>query len=89
MEAVFTFHNTHHAIRGEQILLEEGIKVKVMPLPDALGAGCGVCLRVGEDELDAALNLLARADIAPEGVYWKIAEGGKNSYKPLKNSGQC
>lgn len=82
MEAVFTFHNTHHAIRGEQALLAGEIQVKVMPLPSQLGAGCGLCLRVPETELPRAREILAEADIEPQGLYWKRLENGRTVYTP-------
>lgn len=80
MEAVFTFHNTHDAINGERLLLEGGIKVKVMALPSSLGAGCGLCLRIAADELYFSQRLLGESAISPEGVYFKTKENGKAVY---------
>ncbi|MDR2934481.1 MAG: DUF3343 domain-containing protein [Candidatus Adiutrix sp.] len=83
MEAVFTFHNAGEAIGGERRLLEGGVKVKVMPLPASLGAGCGLCLRVAPGDLDASLGLLRAADISPQGLYLRGVEGGQTVYTPL------
>lgn len=82
-EAIFTFNSTHHAIKGEQALLDGGLKVRVMALPDSLGAGCGLCLRVAESDAGAARSFLARAGIGPEGVYLKSMNGGTAVYAPL------
>jgi hypothetical protein len=82
-EAIFTFNSTHHAIKGEQTLLDGGLKVKVMALPSALGAGCGLCLRVSQGDLAGAQGLLEAVGICPQGVYLKIFEEGKAVYAPL------
>ena len=82
MEAVCTFHTTHGAIVGEKILLEAGIKVRVMALPSILGAGCGICLRIDAEALEDSSRLLAAADIHPQGVYYKMIESGQTRYEP-------
>jgi hypothetical protein len=89
MEAVFTFKNTHDAIRGERILLDGGIRVKVMALPSGLGAGCGLCLRVAPDLLPVSRDILHEYDIVPEGIYFKRMENGKTVYSTLEASGLC
>jgi hypothetical protein len=83
-EAVFTFHNTHEAISGERLLLKGGVKVKVMPLPSSLGAGCGFCLRVAPDDLDDSRRLLKESAISPQGLYLRCVEDGKTVYTPLE-----
>lgn len=80
MEIVFTFRATHNAILGEKTLMEGGVDVKVMPLPMTLGAGCGICLRVAEEEFPRARELLAAAGIAPQGVYEKRLSAGRAAY---------
>lgn len=85
MEAVFTFHNTHDAMNGERLLLDGGIKVKVMALPSSLGSGCGLCLRVASVELDRSRCLLKEAAVDPQAVYLKQTENGKAVYSPLEN----
>lgn len=82
-ELVFTFHSTHQAIKGEQSLVNGGLKVRVMALPNSLGAGCGLCLRVAPDEVTTALALLQDVGIEPEGVYSKVMEEGRAVYLPL------
>jgi predicted transcriptional regulator len=83
MEIVFTFHNTHGAIAGEQALMNGGLKVRVMALPSSLGAGCGLCLRVAEADLSRALDLLAGAGLEAQGLYRKIGVNGKFSYEAV------
>ncbi len=83
MELVFTFHSTHGAIGGERVLLEGGLKVKVMALPSSLGAGCGLCLRVAAEDLAEARRLLAEVHIQPAGLYQKVTADGRASYRPM------
>ncbi|UQZ88405.1 hypothetical protein C4J81_03945 [Deltaproteobacteria bacterium Smac51] len=81
MEVVFTFHTTHAAISGERVLLENGVKVKVMPLPSSLGAGCGLCLRVDDSELEKSRQLMAAENIEPEDIYDKTTEQNQTLYR--------
>lgn len=80
MEVIFTFRNTHGAVNGEQVLLEGGLAVKVMPLPACLGAGCGLCLRLAQADLTEALKILAESKIESQGVYLKERKNGRTEY---------
>lgn len=62
-EILFTFDSTAHAIAAEQLLLAKGLGVTVMPLPAAIHAGCGICLRLPPQLLPAALQEIGRAHV--------------------------
>ena len=83
MEAVFTFHSTHESLAGEQALIGGGIKVRVMALPSNLGAGCGLCLRIDDGDLDLSGRLMAEAGLQPEGIYLKEIKDGATTYRPV------
>lgn len=83
MEAVFTFHSTHDAIRGERRLLDGGVKVRVMALPSCLGAGCGICLRVAMEDVAVCRGFLHEEGIVPQAVYQKAVECGVMRYLPI------
>lgn len=68
-DLVITFVGTHAAIMGEQVLLASGLPVRVMPLPSRISAGCGICLRVAEADLAAALARLKLEKVDIEAVY--------------------
>jgi hypothetical protein len=57
-EFVFAFANTRDAVEGEKKLLAGGMSPGVMPRPEDLGAGCGICLRVGPAEMERARSIL-------------------------------
>ena len=44
--AVILVYNIHHALKGEQVLKEEGIPCKLIPTPRRISSDCGVCLRI-------------------------------------------
>lgn len=79
MDIIITFGSTQNSILAEQLFIEENLKVKVMPLPPKIKAGCGICLRVPEQELEKALQILNKNNIDHNGLYVKHGEG-KNSY---------
>ena len=82
-EVIFTFSNTHDAIRGEKTLLEGGLLVRTMALPDQIGAGCGICLRVDEPDREKAQTLLTNVDIQPQGVFLARRTAKGTQYTPL------
>lgn len=82
MEILFAFKSTNHAIRAEQLLLQVGIGVKVMPLPSAILAGCGICLRILPDAYKVAMAVLCGETICVQGTYTRSVEHGKSVYMP-------
>lgn len=82
MEYILTFENTNFAIKAEQSLLAEKLQVGVMPLPSQIRAGCGICLRIKEDEIKAALSILK--NINEIGLFSRIKENGKIFYEEVK-----
>ena len=80
MEYIITFKNTNAAIKAEQCLLEEKLHVGVIPLPSQISAGCGICLRLSQDEIQAALRILADAQIDETGLFSRTTENGRFVY---------
>ncbi len=85
-EILFTFSGTSHAIGGERALLEAGIQAKVMPLPPLIKAGCGICLRVSQEDVAPAKTALSVKGIAYEGLYLRQVIDGKSHYQSLEES---
>jgi hypothetical protein len=72
-EYIFSFANTRDAIEGEKKLLAVAIPAGVMPLPDQIGAGCGICLRVSPGDLERARTILAGSR---QGIYAVTTRAG-------------
>ena len=83
LEIIITFGTTRDAIKSGQVLLEAGLPVKTMALPSALGAGCGLCLRLKVNEFDSGRVILVAAGIEPEGFYYKEMNEGRSVYRPV------
>lgn len=82
-EIIFTFSCTHDAITGGKTLEEAGLAVRNMALPDQIGAGCGICLRVDEGERDRALACLKDAGILPQEIYLATRGPEGTDYTPI------
>lgn len=82
-EIIFTFTDTRNAVNGEKALVNSGVRVRVMSRPAVLGQGCGICLRVGEEDRARAGNVLQQAGIVVEKVYYRRKEANRVSYSPV------
>lgn len=80
MEYVITFKNTNCAIKSEQFLLAEKLRVSVMPLPSQIRAGCGICLRIKPEEIGAALRFLNQNNMTETGLYLRTEIDGRYVY---------
>ena len=63
------FSDTSAAIMAERCLTRASVPVSVMPLPESIGAGCGITLRVGADLLQGTLGVLADSGVRVLAVY--------------------
>lgn len=79
-EAVFVFCSTNEVIQAEKILLENLFLVCVMPLPAAIRAGCGICLRLPLQDAAAAKAALTLAQTPAQAVYVKRTENKISRY---------
>lgn len=58
---VYGFETTHTALDAEALLRDLGVRVLPVPTPKALGARCGIALRVPKDEAERAEEIMLRA----------------------------
>lgn len=55
---IITFESTHEAMRCEKVLKDKGFKVRIIPLPSEISAGCGLSLKLNlEDYKEIIENL--------------------------------
>lgn len=59
MKYLITFDSTAHAIKAENVLLENNVTLKIRPLPNEISSGCGISIVF--DDLEK-VNLLVRQD---------------------------
>ncbi len=85
MDYIFVFENTNSAMKAEKCLLDENLKVTALPLPNQVGAGCGICLKVGQEEWEAASETLRKSQISGIRVYAHDEEAGGIVYRELQD----
>lgn len=68
LDGVITFFASHHAMRAEKVLKEQGVDVKLVPGPRELSPTCGVALRFPYAEAGRVQALLAAAAVETEQV---------------------
>jgi hypothetical protein len=84
LDTVIIIDGTAAALAGEEILLQQGVKVGVMSRPTELGSACGFCLRVERKDLAKAVLVLDKAEVKIGGVYDQKADKlGRWKYTPL------
>lgn len=84
-EFIITFKNTNFAIKAEQCLLKQGLKVGVLPLPSQISAGCGICIRISQAEIKSALTAAKDNGISEVGLYSRVSENGRYLYYEVKD----
>ncbi len=67
--AVILVYSTSHALRAEKILGGAGIACKLIPVPRHLSSDCGVCVRIGRSDAEAAARALETAGVEMEGIH--------------------
>jgi hypothetical protein len=63
MTRVFLFDSTHHALWAEEIALERGLAVQVIPAPPDAEARCDLALEALPEESEALAAALAAAGV--------------------------
>lgn len=82
---VLLFHNTQAALRAEEILLEEGLDVDVIPRPEGVPGGlCGIALDVSTARLVEVDRLLSC-----EGVLYDLYAGAFSIEAPESTPAPC
>ena len=63
MEAIILFHSTNYAIWAQDLLKENSITCKMIPVPRDLSSDCGYCVRVTPNDLKVSESLLKENDV--------------------------
>lgn len=74
---VFSFQTVNHALVFEKMIKEEGIEVKLMPMPRQISTSCGTAARVSCDMEDKIKEICEKLGIETEGFH-KIVNKNEN-----------
>lgn len=66
---LLTFSSTHHALKAEEILKEEGIDLEVVPIPREISAECGLGMQFPLEQREKAENVLVDNKVHLSGSY--------------------
>ena len=80
MEYILIFENTNMAMKAERCLLAKKLNVTALPLPNEISAGCGICLRIGPEDIEVALKALSESGVTKTTVYWRRDVDGEVEY---------
>lgn len=79
---VITFDSTHHAIKGEKLLKDMGIEIKMIPTPREITASCGLSIRFEPQALETVKSGIRNSELLINGIYEIIKnEAGRTSKK--------
>ena len=66
---VISFHTTAEAMAMEKRCREAGVPGRLIPLPRASSAGCGMCWSAPADSREAVEELLMASGLLVDGLY--------------------
>jgi hypothetical protein len=66
---VILFPSTHFALQAEKVSKQEGLEVKLIPVPRNLSSDCGICLRFTWLQKSKIEKILDTANVRIEGIY--------------------
>ena len=74
MEYILGFGSPHRAVKAEETLKKADLACRLVPVPRALDASCGLVIRVSESDLEEAKSVLEKAGLKPRNIYRKEGE---------------
>jgi len=80
---VVSFNSTHHAIRTEKLLENEGIKIMTLPTPREIAASCGLSIRFDCEDLEKINTIMLENSLERRGIYHivKKSDGSREAVK--------
>jgi hypothetical protein len=77
---IISFKSTHDALEMEYVFEGKNIEFRTIPTPREITAGCGISLRLSENDLVQAKKILDEYDIINRQVYKEKIDGKKKIY---------
>lgn len=69
LRAIVTFKTTTAAMAMEKLCMEKGVPGRLIPVPRAITAGCGMSWSAPPEAKDTAWQTAVDAGLAAEGIY--------------------
>ncbi|MEW6243800.1 MAG: DUF3343 domain-containing protein [Bacillota bacterium] len=66
---ILVFDSSHHAILAETVLRAEGLSVTLIPTPPTYSSGCGLSLKIREEDMDLVGRLTEARGIRVSGCH--------------------
>jgi len=66
---LMTFYSTHHALKAEKVLKNNGLKVELIPVPREFSSNCGISLSLLWTDKDVAVVLLTNNGVQIEKIH--------------------
>lgn len=66
---VITFNSTHHAIKGEKILLNKGLDIRTIPTPREITASCGLSIKFSSELLKEVKSIVEENKLDIKGIF--------------------
>lgn len=67
---LITFNSTHEAIAAEKELQQSGIKMRIIPVPKEISAGCGISVKLNLEDLQEVRKILGEKNIETLAYYY-------------------
>lgn len=74
-EVVLIFRGTHQVLSAEKALKVGGVAIRLIPVPRRLTSDCGLAVRLEEQSLPKAREMLAAVPIVPASAHRLLSSG--------------
>lgn len=81
---IISFHNTHHAIGAEKLLLNSKLPIQMIPVPKEISSGCGLALKISPNAIDDSISILLQQQIEIASCVLVVQEGLRKIISPYK-----
>ena len=82
-EGIVVFHNTHDAIKADNICDTEKIDAGLVPVHPSISLGCGFMLKISWNNFSDLIEVLEKEDVRYKALYYSRKTGIKREVELL------
>ena len=82
-EGIVVFHNTHDAIKADNICDTEKIDAGLVPVHPSISLGCGFMLKISWNNFSDLIEVLEKEDVRYKALYYSRKTGIKRKVELL------